>query len=123
MKFFSTSHFLMLSMISLWFSSVAQFDDLYYDYRTDGQMTANTISTSNDNMYANRYGNYVDEEYNDMAYDSQFQDDEYYDDDIYDDYDNYTYTNRIRRINRISNVAYYDNFNVWYDDFYYNPAW
>ncbi|MBK9255680.1 MAG: hypothetical protein IPM42_09360 [Saprospiraceae bacterium] len=86
-------------------SGWAQFDDLYFDHRTDALPVTSTVQNqprSNQNTYVDEY-----------AYTE-------YDDEIYEDYD-YSYSNRIRRFHAPARVVNYNSFNSWYDDFYYDP--
>jgi hypothetical protein len=95
---------------------MAQFDDLYYDYRYDSLPSNEKIEKgSNKDLAYNENNNH------DSRYEDQDFSDERSSDDEYDNYDDYSYTRRIRRFGNTTNIYYYSGFDTWYDDIYYDP--
>ncbi len=111
-----------LVLVGLTTTAFAQFDDLYYDPKSNTHSSDGMVTQSNSNAYSSSYD---DESY------------EYYDDGYYDDtndYDDYQYSTRIRRFWRPSyNIGYYSPvwgyswrdpfwdpwYNSWYDPYWY----
>lgn len=101
-----TKSFILLLLVSS-FIAQAQFDDLYYDYTKDKEV----VSTSSTNTPST---NYTDEE--------EYVEEGAYDDEAFDEYDEYSYSTRIRRFQRpvVQNV-YYNNFDSWWGNGYNDP--
>lgn len=97
---------ILIFIMAFGFRLSAQFDDLYYDYKSDA--VAYTKSNAADNK-----------SFNNQNYNTS---DSSYDDQEYGNYDEYSYTDRINRFSRstVANDYYYNSFDDWwYNDNYY----
>lgn len=101
-RFFSMSFIAICLMTSI--SLSAQFDDLYYDYKKD-----ETVKNEDVTLTETRYSDNDSDYYKGSDYDS----------DEYDNYDEYSYSDRIRRFHRP--VQNYSSFDNWYSNYYYDP--
>ncbi|MCB9310409.1 MAG: hypothetical protein H6567_10165 [Lewinellaceae bacterium] len=113
MKSIIKNFFTLLFLGAFMVPASAQFDDLYYDYTKDKHVYTTSTNTQVNN---------TNQDYAYNSYDSSY--DNGYDSDEYDNYDEYSYTERIRRSRQpYAYNYYYSDFDSWWGgpDYYYNP--
>ncbi|MEP7268951.1 MAG: hypothetical protein ABI844_15090 [Saprospiraceae bacterium] len=106
---------IILAMIAITWSAQAQYDDVYYDGSSIASRKKIKVSTD---YTTSNYSNQ-----DEVAYDDTNSD---YDNDSYNYYDEYSYTNRIRRFQRpLVGRGFYDSYYLdpWnFDPFYYTAG-